>query len=297
MKISSFAEQIGFTKLNNAYYLEKNGFYYYLKEYESFIKINSFYVMVNEEINKEHLKEFTKAAFDNVCYLASKESSNDTLIITLPTSLKVDEAFINSCTNIINAITKKLKDLNYTPKNRCIHCHKEAEYNTFNNEYLPLHLECKEEIKKEYQLKIEKESKEKYRYLLNFLYSIFIGGVMCVINYLLTFNFDVIITPLLLLVTFGSFFGLHLSNAKNDKISYVLSLLISLNFVILFNILAFNHLSNINNQTFKEYFNENTWFVIRKSLFSLLFVFAGFRLYKMFFSKKHPNFVELMKNI
>ena len=297
MKISDFAEKINFKKINNCYCLEKKGFYFYLKDYETFIKIKSFYVTLNEEINKDHIKEFTKAAFDNVCYVTSKESDNDTLIITLPTSLKVDEAFINSCTNIINAIIKKLIELKYTPKTRCICCHNEATYNSFNDEYIPIHDECKETIKKEYQEKINKQEKEKYRYLLNFIYSIIISSVMCVINYLITYNFDMIITPLLLLITFGSFVGLHLSKAKNNKASYTISFLVSVNFVILFYILAFNHLSMTNNYSFSEYFNENTWLVIRKTLFSLLFIFAGFRLYKMIFGKKHPNFVELVKNI
>lgn len=297
MKIKDFAEQINFKKLNNSYYYEKDNFFFYLKEYESIIKINSFYVSINEEINPEHIKEFTKAAFDNVCYLASKESKNDTLIITLPSSLKINEGFINSCINIINSITKKLKELNYTPKTRCLHCHIDAEYNTLNDNYLPLHNDCKEEIKKEYQIQIDKENKEKFRYLLNIIFSLLIGGIGCIINYLLVYFFNVIITPLLLIVTFGSFYGLHLSKVKNNKISYVFTFLISLNFIVLFNLLAFNYLSSSQNLSFKEYFNENTWYVIRKLFFSLLFIFGGYRLYKMFFAKKHPNFVELLKNI
>ena len=297
MKISDFAEQINFKKIQNCYYYEKDGFIFYIKDFESFIKIKSFYVTVNEEINREHLKDFTKAAFDNVCYINSKESSNDTLIITLPTSLKVDEGFINSCTNIINSITLKLKELKYTPKTRCIYCHQEAEYNTYNDEYIPLHQECKEKIKEELQLKIKEQDKKKYRYLLNFLYSTIICVVACIINYLITYNFKVIITPLLLLITFGSFFGLHLSNAKNDKISILITFFISLNFVILYNFLAFNYLSNVDNLSFIEYFNKNTWYVIRKVLFSILFIFGGHRLYKMFLAKKHPKYVELLKNI
>ena len=44
MKIKEFYEQIGFKNNNNCYYLEKEGYNFYLKEYESFIKINSYYV-------------------------------------------------------------------------------------------------------------------------------------------------------------------------------------------------------------------------------------------------------------
>ena len=43
MKIKEFYEQIEFKNNNNCYYLEKEGYNFYLKEYESFIKINSYY--------------------------------------------------------------------------------------------------------------------------------------------------------------------------------------------------------------------------------------------------------------
>lgn len=297
MKIKEFYEQIEFKNNNNCYYLEKEGFNFYLKEYESFIKINSYYVTVNEEIKKEHLDEFTKAAFDNVCYLTTTESKNDTLIITLPTSLKVNEGFINSCINVLNAIILKLQELNYTPKTRCKHCHKEAELNFFNDEYIPLHNECKEEIKKKLILKKEEQDKKKYRYILNFIYSLAISSIGLIPSLLITYYFNKIITPLLLLVTLGSFIGLHLSKAKNDKWSYLISLVISSNFIILFNIFAFNHLSDVNNLDFISYFNENTWYVIRKVLFSILFIFGGMRIYKMFFSKYHTNFDKIIKNI
>ena len=146
MDFKDFASKINFTELNNSYFFEKDGFIFYLKEYESFIKIKSFYVTVNEEIKEEHLKDFLKAAFENVCYIESNESKNDTLIITLPTSMKVNEGFINSCINILNSITLKLKSLNYTPKTRCLHCHNDAPLNTIHEAYVPLHEECKEKI-------------------------------------------------------------------------------------------------------------------------------------------------------
>ena len=297
MKIKEFYEQIGFKNNNNCYYLEKEGYNFYLKEYESFIKINSYYVTLNEEIKKEHLDEFTKAAFDNVCYVTTSESKNDTLIITLPTSIKVNDGFINSCINVLNATILKLQELNYTPKTRCKHCHKDAELNFFNDEYIPLHNLCKEEIKKELILKKEEQDKKKYRYILNFIYSLAISFLGLIPSLLITYYSNKIITPLLLLVTLGSFIGLHLSKVKNDKWSYLISLIISSNFIILFNIFAFNHLSNVNNLDFISYFNENTWYVIRKVLFSILFIFGGMRLYKMFFSKYHTNFDKIIKNI
>lgn len=297
MKIQDFAEKINFKKINNCYYYTKDGFTFSLKEYETFIKIKSFYVSINEEFKKEDLNTFTKTAFDNVCYVTTNESKNDTLIITLPTSMNVNEGFINSCINIINAITKKLIELNYTPKTRCLHCHKEAELNSYIDEYIPLHDECKEEIKKELEQKIEKQNKEKYRYLLNFIYSLLISFVGCMINYLIVYKFNSIITPLLLLVTFGAFFGLHLSKAKNDKLSSLITFIVSINFVVLFNVLAFTHLSKVNELSFNNYFNENTWYVIRKVLFSILFIFGGMRIYKMFFSKYHTNFDKIIKNI
>ncbi len=297
MKFEDFASLIGFKKLNNSYYLEKNNYIYYLKEYESFIKIKSFYVSLNEEIKNEHLKEFTTVAFENVCYLTSLESKNDTLVITLPTSMKINEGFINSCINILTAITLKLKELNYTPKTRCLYCHKEASLNTLNEAYLPLHNECKEKIKEEYIELINKENKEKYRYLLNILFSLLICTIGILINYLITYSFNVIITPLLLLITFGSFMGLHLSKASNNKLSYLFTFIISLNFIVLFDILAFNHLANVNELGFVEYFNENTTYVIRKIIFSLIFILGGHRLYQMFFAKKHPNFSKLLENM
>ena len=297
MKIQDFAEKINFKKINNCYYYTKDGFTFSLKEYETFIKIKSFYVSINEEFKKEDLNTFTKTAFDNVCYITTNESKNDTLIITLPTSMNVNEGFINSCINVINAITKKLIELNYTPKTRCLHCHKEAELNSYIDEYIPLHDECKEEIKKELILKKEEQDKKKYRYILNFIYSLTISFIGLIPSLLITYYFNKIITPLLLLVTLGSFIGLHLSKAKNDKWSYLISLVISTNFIILFNIFAFNHLSNVNNLDFISYFNENTWYVIRKVLFSILFIFGGMRIYKMFFSKYHTNFDKIIKNI
>lgn len=297
MEFKDFAYQIGFKKQDNCYYLIKDQYVFYLKNFETFIKIKSFYVSVNEEIKKEHLKEFTTAAFENVCYAATNESINDTLIITLPTSSKVNEGFINSCTNIINSIVKKLELLGYTPKTRCLHCHLEADYNTINDSYIPLHIECKEKIRKIYQEKLEKQNKEKYRYILSILYSLLICTLGFFINYTITYFFNVIITPLLLLITFGSFLGLHLSSAKNDTFSYLISFIISINFIVLFNVLAFNHLSTINELTITTYINENIWYFIRKIVFSTLFIFGGFRIYKMFFAKKHPNFVELLKNM
>lgn len=297
MKYEDFYKKLNFTKLNNCYYLNKDGYLFYLKDYESVLTIKSFYVTLNEEIKKEHLKEFTLAAFENVCFAKTNESNNDTLIITLPSSAKVNEGFINSCLNVINAITKKLKELGYTPKTRCLYCHDEAEYNTFNDEYLPLHNECKEKIKEEYQQKLDKQNKEKYRYLISLAFSLMIACLAFFVNYFITYYSNMIITPLLLLITFGSFFGLHLSNAKNDKISYLITFIISINFVALFNFLAFSHLANIKELTFLQYLNQNTWHFIRKILFSILFIFAGFRIYKMFFAKKHPNFEKLIKNI
>ena len=297
MKIKEFYDKINFKKENNCYYYEQDGYIFYLKEYESFIKIKSIYVTLNEEINKEHLNEFTKAAFDNVCYMTSSESKNDTLIVTLPTSVSINEGFINSCINVLNAIIIKLQELNYTPKTRCKHCHKDANLNFFNDEYIPLHNECKEEIKKELIQKQEKLNKEKYRYLLNFIYSLLICFIALIPSVLITYFTNKIITPLLLLITFGSFLGLHLSKTKNDKFSYLITLLISFNFIILFNIFAFNHLSNSLELDFITYFNENTWFVIRKILFSILFIFGGMRFYKMFLAKYHPNFDEIIKNI
>lgn len=297
MKIKDFYESINFKNNNNCYYYEQDGFNFYLKEYESFIKINSFYVTLNEEIKKEHLDEFTKAAFDNVCYMTTTESKNDTLIVTLPTSMKVNEGFINSCINVLNAIILKLQELNYTPKTRCKHCHKEASLNFFNDEYIPLHNECKEEIKKELIKKQEELNKKKYRYLQNFIYSLLISFSGLIPSLLITYYTNKIITPLLLLITVGSFMGLHLSKVKNDKWSYLISIIISTNFIILFNIFAFNHLSTSNNLDFITYFNENSWYVIRKVLFSILFIFGGMRLYKMFFSKYHPDFDKIIKNI
>ena len=297
MKIKEFYKQIGFENNNNCYYLEKEGYNIYLKEFESFIKINSYYVTLNEEIKKEHLDEFTKAAFDNVCYMTSTESKNDTLIITLPTSFKINEGFINSCINVLNSIILKLQELHYTPKTRCKHCHKEAELGFFNDEYIPLHRECKEDIIKELILKKEDQDKKKYRYVINFLYSIIFSCLGFIPSLLLTYYFNIIITPLLLLITTGSFIGLHFSKVKNDKWSYLITLIISSNFIILFNIFAFNHLSNINQQDFITYFNENSWYVIRKVLFSILFIFGVMRIYKMFFSKYHINFDKIIKNI
>ena len=297
MKIKDFYNKIEFQNVNNCYYLEKEGYAFYLKEYESFIKINSFYVTVNEEIKKEHLNEFTKTAFDNVCYVTSNESKNDTLIVTLPTSMKVNEGFINSCINVLNATILKLQELNYTPKTRCKHCHKEANLNFFNDEYVPLHDKCKEEIKKEIINKKEEQDKKKYRYLLNFIYSLLISFILLIPSLLITYYSNKIITPLLLLTTFGSFLGLHLSKAKNDKFSYLISLVISTNFIVLFNIFAFNHLASSNNLDFITYFNQNTWYVIRKILFSILFIFGGMRFYKMFLAKYHINFDKIIKNI
>lgn len=297
MEFKDFAEKINFTKLNNSYYFEKDGYIFYLKEYESFIKIKSFYVTINEEFKNEDLKIFLKAAFDNVCYLETTENKNDTLVVTLPTSSRVNDEFINSCINILNSVTLKLKELNYTPKTRCKHCHIEAPLNTLHEAYIPLHEECKEELRKEYTLQIEKEKKEKYRYFINIGLSLLICTIAFFINYFITYKFNTIVTPLLLLITFGTFMGLHLSKAPNNKISYLFSILISLNFIILFNVLAFTHLMKINELDFITYFNENTWFFIRKVLFSLLFIFGGFRLYQMFFSKFHPNFKELLKNM
>ena len=135
MKYKDFAEKINFKQIDNCYYYIKDNFVYYLKDYESFIKIKSFYVSLNEEINLEHIKDFTKAAFDNICYVVSQESKNDTLVITLPTSSKIDEGFINSCINILTAITLKLKEFNYTPKTRCLHCHNEANLSTLHEAY------------------------------------------------------------------------------------------------------------------------------------------------------------------
>lgn len=297
MEYKDFAEKINFTKLNNCYYFIKDNFVYYLKDYESFIKIKSFYVSLNEEIKTEHIKEFTNAAFENICYVVSSESKNDTLVITLPTSSKVNEGFINSCINILTSITLKLKELNYTPKTRCLHCHKEADLLTLHESYIPLHEECKEKIKEKYRAEIEKEKKEKYRYALNILFSLLIAFGGFIFNYLITYYFNVIITPLLLIITFGSFYGLHLSKAPNNKIAYIITFIISLNFIILFDILAFKHLSEVSELTINLYIQNNLWYFIRKTLFSLLFIFGGFRLYKMFFAKFHPNFVKLLKNI
>ena len=195
------------------------------------------------------------------------------------------------------SITLKLISLNYTPKTRCKHCHLDADLNTLHEAYIPLHEECKEKIKKEYEELIELEKKNKHKYFLNILFSLGISLTAFFVNYLITYFFGVIITPLIILMTFGSFFGLHLSKAPNNKVSYLITFIISINFVILFDVLAFNHLSKINELTISQYIDSNFWYFIRKSLFSFLFIFGGFRLYKMFFAKFHPNFVELYKNI
>ena len=297
MKYEEFYEKLNFTKVNDCYFLNKDGYHFYLKDYESFMKIKSFYVTLNEEIKKEDLKVFTDAAFENVCFSKTNESNNDTLIITIPSSMKVNEGFLNACTNVLNSITKKLKELGYTSKTRCLYCHNDANYNRIGDEYLPLHDECKNKIKEEYEQKLEKQNKEKYRYALSFIFSLLIGALGFFINYLITYYTQMIITPLLLLITFGAFYGLHLSNVKNDKLSYLITFIVSINFIVLFNYLAFSHLSNSLELSFNEYFNQNTWFFIRKVLFSTLFIFAGFRLYKMLLSKNHPDFKQLIKNI
>ena len=57
----------------------------------------------------------------------------------------------------------KLQELNYTPKTRCKHYHKEAELNFFNDEYIPLHNECKEEIKKDrYAKEFTRQKRKEY---------------------------------------------------------------------------------------------------------------------------------------
>ena len=134
-------------------------------------------------------------------------------------------------------------------------------------------------------------------YLLNFIYSLLICFITLIPSLFITYYTNKIITPLLLLITFGSFLGLHFSKAKNDKFSYFITLLVSFNFIILFNLFAFNHLSNSIELDFANYFNQNTWYVIRKILFSILFIFGGMRFYKMFLAKYHPNFDEIIKNI
>ena len=161
----------------------------------------------------------------------------------------------------------------------------------------PSYRERKRLKEEERRRKKEEEDKKKYRYILNFIYSMLISFIGLIPSLLITYYSNKIITPLLLLVTLGSFIGLHLSKAKNDKWSYLITLIVSSNFIIFFNIYAFNHLSSVNDLDFISYFNENTWYVIRKILFSILFIFGGMRLYKMFFSKYHTNFDKIIKNI
>ena len=171
MKFKDYATYLGFEEKNNIFVKEVNGYTIYLKNYQYIIlEVPSFFIPLDKELTKDELKELTNAAYQNACFLTTTSNKNDTLVITLPEGNKKKEFKQQIMNEILDNVTKQLIKYNYHRLMICPICKKEASYNSFGQDFIPIHDECKNRYINDLKSKINEESGFRFSYILEIVY-------------------------------------------------------------------------------------------------------------------------------
>ena len=292
MKFKDYAKDLGFEDKNNIYVKEVNGYTVYLKNFQYIIlQVPSFYIPLDKELTKDELKELTEAAYQNACFVSTTSNKNDTLIITLPEGNKKKEYKQQIMNEILDNVTKKLIKFNYHKLTICPICKKEALYNNFGQDFIPIHDECKNKYIEEIKTKIKEESGFRFSYILEILLSIIgisIGLIPSIL--LLIFTGDYFTGLLALVPILGVLLSLLPKAPKRKDLSIVIGTMISLVVIgmIIFTVIYSN--SNIE----ESYLLIDGGKGIRKIIFGSIISLAGFGILR-FTSKFKKNYKDELK--
>lgn len=289
MKYDDYATLLGFKKEKNVYILESNGFNVYLKNFQYMVlSIPSFYIPLDRPLDKEEIKKVTIASFNNACSAYSLGNKKDTLIVTLPEGNKTKEKKVNLSKDMIDSVTKALKEDGYLPMKLCPICHKEASYGIFLDNYSPIHEECVDTYINKIKEKIKEEEGFKPSYIFTILFTI-LGAIIGLLPALLLgiFKYDYF-AGLLALVPILATVGYYLGHSPSKKWLKIVSSLIVFSIVIGFLAFIIPYMANKNELTLSKYlFNGLKGF--RKLIFGFILAFGGFGGTK-FIDKFKPNY-------
>ena len=249
-------------------------------------------VLIRNIVNSSNggeIKRIEQAALGNVCFLTSKNIKNDTLVITLPEGKNNQDKFVSTVEDIINRVCKLLKIDGFTKMNTCPVCKKEAQYQVFGDNYLPIHDECKEVIINNIKAKILQEKSSKKPYIFAVILILLFGIIGLLPSLLLSyFNYGYF-TPLIVLCPLLSCLGLFLSKAPFKKWIRVIAICTPFIIILIFNIISIPYMANMNGKTIVDYIFKDKFIGLRKIVFSTLLSLAGIGITK-FISKFRPDY-------
>ena len=277
MKYDDYASLLGFTKEKNVYILESNGFKVYLKDFQYVVlNIPSFYIPLDRPLDKDEIKKMTSVSFNNACAPYSLGNPNDTLIVTLPEGNKTKEKKIETSKEMIENVTKALKEDGYMPMKLCPICHKVAEYAIFGDNYSPIHEECINTYINKLKEKTEENKGFKASYILAILF-VLLGTIIGILPALLlsiyTYNY---FAGLLALVPILSTLGFFISKAPSKKWLKITCGLIVFVLTISFLAFAIPYMAKCKELSLFDYMFKKGFVGLRKAILGLILAFGGF---------------------
>lgn len=299
MKYCDYALDLGFTKNKNIYVMEHNGFKIYLKDFQYMVlSIPSFYIPLNQPLDKNMIKDLQFEALNNACAAVSLGSAMDTLVVTLPEGNKTKDKTKDTIKEMIENVTAYLKDNNFGPMEKCPVCKEDGEYQAFGLNYCPMHQECRNKYLEALKEKVNENKGFNIKYVLAILFVLLGIGIGLIAPILLTIYLHDYFTGVLALIPILSTLGLWLSHAPNKK-----WLKITVGALVFVSVITFLCISIPYMASFTEekdlfsYMFKNGWPGFRKALFGGILAFGGFGGAKFLdkFKKDYSKELEALK--